>query len=218
MSYDLCLFDLDGTLTDPWLGITSSFRYALSAFGIHEELESLTKFIGPPLRDSFRVCYGFTDDETERAVVKFREYFTETGMYENTLYPGVPEALQMLSDSGRTLAVATNKAAFYSVKILEYFDIARYFKFVSGDTLDGRLTKNGKREIVHIALATLDPERIMSAVMIGDRELDIIAANDNGIDSIGNTWGYGSRGELEAAGANHIIATADELCRLIIDD
>jgi len=216
MSYDLCIFDLDGTLTDPKLGITRSFQYALASFGIHAELDSLIKFIGPPLRDSFRISYGFSDDDTEQAVVKFREYYAETGVFENFVYPDIPDLLQKLKDSGKTLAVATNKVYLYTDKILGHFDLNRYFSFVSGDDMDGSLTKNGKRDIINIALDALDPERKMPAVMISDRELDIFGARDVGIDSIGNTWGYGSRSELEAAGATWIVDNADEVYNLIV--
>ena len=216
MSYDLCIFDLDGTLTDPKLGITRSFQYALASFGIQAELDSLIKFIGPPLRDSFRISYGFSDDDTEQAVVKFRDYYAKTGVFENFVYPDIPDLLQKLKDSGKTLAVATNKVYLYTDKILGHFDLNRYFSFVSGDDMDGSLTKNGKRDIINIALDALDPERKMPAVMIGDRELDIFGARDVGIDSIGNTWGYGTRSELEAAGATWIVDSAGDLYRLIV--
>ena len=218
MKYELAIFDLDGTLTDPKLGITRSFQYALSAYGIHEELDSLTKFIGPPLRESFRDFYGFSDAEIEKAVVRFREYFTETGIFENAVYPGIPETLQRLKDSGSTLAVATSKVALYAKKILEHFGLAEYFTFVSGDDMDGNLTKNGKRDVLRLALDSLDPKRKMSAVMIGDRKHDVIAASENGIDCIGNLWGYGSRNELEAAGAKLIVDSVDDLYGLIIGE
>ena len=214
--YDLCLFDLDGTLTDPKLGITKSFQHALSSFGIHEELDDLTKFIGPPLRESFRDFYGFSDADIEKAVAKFREYFAETGLFENAVYPNIPETLKKLKGGGKTLAVVTSKAKAYAVQILKHFGLDVYFSFVSGDEMDGSLTKNGKRDIIRIAIDALDPERKMPVVMIGDRKHDIIGARDNGIDSIGNTWGYGSRDELETAGATWIVDAADELCRLII--
>ncbi|MCL1804544.1 MAG: HAD hydrolase-like protein [Clostridiales bacterium] len=218
MPYDICLFDLDGTLTDPKLGITKSFQYTLSSFGINEELDSLTKFIGPPLRESFRDTYGFSDSDTELAVAKYREYFSETGLYENAVYPGIPETLRKLKLNGKMLAVATSKTTVYTNRILEHFKLDGFFAYVSGDQMDGSLTKNGKRDIVRIAIETLDPKRQISVVMIGDREHDIIAANENGIDSIGNTWGYGSRRELEIAGATRIVDTIDELYSLIIGE
>jgi len=214
--YDLCLFDLDGTLSDPKVGITKSYQYALKSFGIDESLDDLTRFIGPPLRSNFREYYGFSEENTEKAVIKYREYFGKAGLYENEIYPGIPEALKILTASGKTLAVATNKLRSYSITILEHFALDNFFGFVSGDDLDGNLTKNGKREIIRIALDALDPDRKMLPVMIGDREHDIFGARDKGIDSIGITWGYGSRSELESAGATWIVESTEELCRLIL--
>ena len=218
MGYNICLFDLDGTLTDHKLGITKSFQYALSAFGIREELDNLIKLIGPPLRESFRDFYGFSDIETEKAVAKYREYFTETGLYENTVYPDIPEALRKLKAKGKTLAVATSKVTAYANRILEHFNLDEYFSFVSGDEMDGSLTKDGKRDVISIALDVLYPERKAPAVMIGDRMHDIIGARGAGIDSIGNTWGYGSRDELDSAGATWIVDSVDELSRLLIGE
>jgi phosphoglycolate phosphatase len=218
MGYNICLFDLDGTLTDPKLGITKSFQYALSAFGIREELDNLTKFIGPPLRESFRDFYGFSDIETEKAVAKYREYFTEKGLYENTVYPDIPEALRKLKAKGKTLAIATSKVTAYANRILEHFNLDEYFSFVSGDEMDGNLTKNGKRDVISIALDAFASERKFTAVMIGDRKHDIIGAREAGVDSIGNTWGYGSLDELESAGATWIVDSVDELCRLLIGE
>ena len=212
MKYDIYLFDLDGTLTDPKIGITKSFQYALAEFGIHEELDNLTKFIGPPLRESFG-GYGFSESDIEKAVSKFREYFVKTGMFENTVYHDIPDILQNLKDRGRTLAVATSKVTEYANRILEHFNLAQYFDFVSGDEMDGSLTKHGKRDIIQIALDNLDSERKMSTVMIGDRKHDVLGANDVGIDSIGVMWScYGSRDELETSGATWIVDNANEIC------
>ncbi len=214
-SYNLCLFDLDGTLTDPKIGITKSYQYALSTFDIHEELDNLIKFIGPPLRDVFRENYGFSNSDVERAVVKFREYFSETGLLENEVYPGIREVLKELKINGIVMAVATSKVTAYANRILKHFQLDDYFSFVSGDDMAGSLTKNGKRDIINIVLDGIDPERKMSAVMIGDRKHDIIGARENGIDSIGVTWGYGSNDELETAAATRIADTTDALYFLI---
>ena len=215
MSYDLCLFDLDGTLTDPKLGIAKSYQYAVEAYGIHEDLDSLTQFIGPPLREVFREHYGFGAADIEMFVAKFREYFAETGLLENDVYPGIREVLERLKDCGAIMAVATSKVAVYAVRILNHFHLDGFFSYVSGDEMDGSLTKNGKGEIIRIALDVLDPERKLSAVIIGDRKHDIHGGSDAGIDSIGITWGYGSRAELEEAGATWIAESTDELFRLI---
>ena len=216
MPYDLCLFDLDGTLTDPKIGMLKAYQYSLAAFGIEEDYEFMTRFIGPPLRDNFRKHYGFSEADTEKAVAIYREYLSETGIHETFMYPQIPEILQELSGKGVTLAVATSKADYYAEQTLKQFDLEKYFVRLFADTMEGSLTKNGKQEIVRIALDELDPERKMSAVMIGDREHDIIAAIANSIDSIGITWGYGSQAELESAGATWIADSATALCSLVL--
>ena len=216
MSYDLCIFDLDGTLTDPGLGITKSYRHALAPFGIHEELDELTRFIGPPLRDVFRDIYGFSDTDTEKAVALYREYYSTDGLLENTVYPGIPELLQYLLDNKKTLAVATNKVRPYTIEILKHFQLERYFTFISGDEMDGSLTKNGKRDIIQAVFDAIDPERNMSAAMIGDRKNDVHGAWETGIHCIGVTWGYGSHEELLDAGATHLAGTPEELRRLLV--
>ena len=218
MRYDICLFDLDGTLSDPKLGIPKSFQYALESFGIHEELDKLVKFIGPPLRSSFRESYGMSEADTEIAVTKFREYLGEKGLYENEIYSGIPEALQKLKESGIKLAVVTSKASIFAERAIEYFKLGNYFALVSGDTLDGGLTKNGKRDLINIALDSLDPERKLRAVMIGDRKDDIHGALDAGIENIGVLWGYGSEAELRTAGAGQLAESVGALCRFILGE
>jgi len=206
------VFDLDGTIIDSRLGVTKSMRYALASFDIHAQPEDLTRFVGAPLRELFSKHFGIVD--VEKAVDKYREYFAETGMYENTVYPGVPEILSDLRGRGKTLAIATTKATYYTVKILENLDFLRYFSYVSGDELDGSLTKNGKRDILRLALDNLDPQRELTAVMIGDKEYDIAAARELGLDSIGLGYGYGSREEL--AGATWFADTTDALRALLL--
>ena len=218
MMKNLCLFDLDGTLTDPKVGITKSYQYALSAFGIDVKLDDLTRFIGPPLRDVFKEFYGFGTSDVEKAVIKFREYFSTTGLLENDVYPEIREILEKLKECGVIMAVATSKATLYTNRILEHFKIDEYFSFVSGDEMDGSLTKNGKRDIIRIAMDVLDAEREKSAVMIGDRKHDIIGAREVGIDCIGVSWGYGSLDELEQAQATWIACSPDEMLRYIIYD
>ena len=214
--YKHCIFDLDGTLTDPKLGITRSYQYALSAFSIHEEPDDLIGFIGPPLRETFKIHYGFSDSDTEKAVAKFREYLTETGLYENEIYPGIPELLQTLKDNDIILTIATSKAKIFADKTLDHFGLEGFFDFVSGDEMDGTLSKGGKREIIRLAINAVDPERKTQTVMIGDRKYDIIGAQENDIDSIGVTWGYGSFNELKEAKATHIVDSVLTLKDLII--
>jgi len=216
MPYNLCIFDLDGTLTDPKEEIIKSYQYALSAFGVDFDPGQIAKFIGPPLRDIFRDLYNLPEPDVEKAVAKFRECFAQIGLTETFVFPEIPETLQKLKDSGRVLAVATSKYHVFAGATLKHFDLEKYFSFVSGDEPDGRLSKNGKFDIIRIALDTLDPVRKMSAVMIGDRMYDIEGAAENGIDSIAVTWGYGSQAEFSDAGATWVAHSPDELCRLIL--
>jgi len=216
MPYDLCLFDIDGTLTDPKPGIVGAYQYALSQFGISEEPDRLTMFIGPPLREVFREFYELAECDVERAVARFREYYAKKGMHENSVYPGIPDTLQALIDNGRTLAAATNKTKAVAEATLGHFGLAGYFAYVSGDEADGSLSKCGKRDIIRIALDALDPGRKMAAVMIGDRKHDIAGAAGNGIDSIAVTWGYGAQDEFAGAGATWIANSQGELRRLVM--
>lgn len=202
-------FDLDGTLTDPMLGITSSVQYALSKFGISVRyLKELIPFIGPPLKESFQRFYGFSDEQADEAVAYYREYFSPKGIYENEIYAGIPELLEDLSDAGFELAVATSKPGVYAERILKHFGIDEYFSLVVGSELDG--TRVQKAEVIqHV----LDVNGIAGkdAVMVGDREHDIKGAAACGVTSIGVLYGYGSRTELMEAGADHIVTTVKEL-------
>lgn len=201
--YKYLLFDLDGTLTDPGLGITNSVMYALQKFGIKvEDRTSLYKFIGPPLRDSFEAFYGFSREDSELAVQYYREYFKDKGLYENEVYDGIEDLLIQLKERDRTLLVATSKPEPFAIKILQHFNLYDYFDFVAGATMDE--TRNNKADIIQYALESYNIEK-SSAVMIGDREHDIIGAKENNLDSIGVLYGYGSCDELKNAGAMFLV-------------
>ena len=208
--YQYVLFDLDGTLTDPGLGITNSVMYALRKFGINvSDRSQLYPFIGPPLRDSFRVYYGFSDEQCERAVRYYREYFKKSGMFENEVYDGICELLTRLKVSGRTLVVATSKPEVFALEILRHFDLYKYFDFVAGATLND--VRNQKADIIKYALETLNITEKKSAIMIGDRKHDIIGAKETGLDSIGVLYGYGTYDELKNAGATYIANTTADI-------
>ena len=203
---NLCLFDLDGTLTDPMVGITKSLAYALDSFGIPvDDIDGLRKYIGPPLRDSFRDLYSFSEEEVERAVEKYREYYSEKGIFENVIYDGVVDMLESLKENGVRMVMATSKAAVYAERIAVHFDIGQYFEFISGSELDGRRSR--KSEVIEHAFANISPVGRDAAVMIGDRKHDVIGAKEAGIDSIGVTWGFGSLAELEEAAPTRIVDT-----------
>jgi len=208
------LFDLDGTISDPKEGITRSVQYSLRAFGINiEDADTLTPFIGPPLRDSYKKYYGFDSDDTEKAVAKYREYFAKTGLFQNSLYRDMDKLLKALQDMGKQLIIATSKPIFYAEKILKHFKIDQYFVFVAGSEMDGRRSK--KSEVIKHALDNMGIDRINKVIMIGDREHDIIGANELGIDSIGVLYGYGDLQELTNAGATFICESVGDLFKLL---
>ena len=214
-NYQAVFFDLDGTLTDPGVGITNSAAYALDKFGIHiTDKTELYPFIGPPLQDSFVRFYGFSPENADKAVKYYREYYKKQGMLENLLYDGIPELLEQLKGAGKILAVATSKPEVFARQILEHFGLTRHFTAIVGGNLDGSRTK--KDEVLAAALdacGVCDPQ---TAVMVGDREYDVIGARKNGVDSIGVLFGYGSREELEQAGATRIAATVEEIGETIL--
>lgn len=213
--YRLILFDLDGTLTDPKPGITRAVRYALERLGVSvDDPDTLTPFIGPPLHHSFARFYGFDDERTYEAIRLYREYFEETGLYENAVYPGIPSLLERLRAAERRLLVATSKPTTYAQRIVDHFDLGAYFAGVVGSEMD--LTRSDKAEVVAAALDTFPEVAREGAVMIGDREHDILGARANHLDAIGVTYGYGSRAELAAAGATAIADTVADLADLLL--
>ncbi len=207
--YSTVLFDLDGTLTDPKIGITKGVQYVLAKAQISvDDLDSLECFIGPPLAVSFREFYGFSDADAQAAVAAYREYYSVTGLYENLLYGGIRELLELLQSQRRKLIVATSKPTVFSKTVVEHFGIAPFFDEIVGSNLDGTLSEKGDI-IAHILKQhQLDPEK---TVMIGDRKFDIIGAQANGMDSIAVGYGYGSGTELLAAQPTHYAGTVDEL-------
>jgi phosphoglycolate phosphatase len=206
------LFDLDGTLTDSMEGIVNSLIYALGKLGLPiPEREAFLPFLGPPLRIGLK-HFGVADKDMERAVAFYREYYAGRGLYENAVYPGIPDTLAALKANGKRLAVATSKAAKYAEIILEHFGLLAYFEFVSGAEMDG--TRSHKAEVAAHAVKTcgFDPA---ATVMVGDRENDIAGARENGLAHIAVLYGYGSREELFAAGASVFAETADDIVKLL---
>ncbi len=215
MKYKHIFFDLDGTLTDPGVGITNSVAYALRRCGIEEEDRTkLYKFIGPPLIDSFMLCYGFSREQATDAVAVYREYFAPKGIFENEVYPGISEMLSELKEKGVKLYVASSKPEKFVVEILKHFELFEYFTGVYGSTMDETRTK--KDEVIAYALET---ENLSAAdvIMVGDRHHDIDGAKKNGMRSVGVTYGYGDREEHESAGADHIAESVTELHKILAE-
>ena len=215
MKYKYVLFDLDGTLTDPVEGITNSIIYALKKYNIEiSGREELYKFIGPPLLESFEKYYGFSKEEAKKALEYYREYYKDKGIFENLVYDGCEDLLKELKDKGLLLIVATSNPEVFAKKILEYFDIAKYFTFIAGSNLDGSRVKKG--EVIEYALKCCNIVDLSKALMIGDREHDIIGAKSIGIASIGVLFGYGDRNELENAGADFIAETVADIKKFLL--
>ena len=212
--YNTVLFDLDGTLTDPAVGITNSVAYALKKWGIEvSDRTELYKFIGPPLVDSFCKFYGFSKDDAELSVKYYREYFADKGLFENSVYDGVPEMLSVLKNRGKRLIIATSKPEVFSKRIVEHFGLDKYFDFLAGATLDSSRVK--KADVIEHALKSCEITDLSSVVMVGDREHDVIGAAHFSIDSIGVLYGYGDREELESAGATYIAQTVSDILNII---
>ncbi len=202
-------FDLDGTVTDPAEGITNSVAYALEHYGIHVENKTqLNKFIGPPLAQSFEGFYGFTAEKAVEAVEVYREYFAPKGIYENKVYDGIEALLEKLSGEGYKLIIASSKPKVFVDRILEHFSLMKYFSATFGSELDGTRVK--KDEVIRYALDTLNitPDQ---ALMIGDREHDIIGAHKNSMKAIGVLYGYGSYKEHVSACADCTVHTVCEI-------
>ena len=213
--YTHIFFDLDGTLTDPKEGITNSVAYALASFGIHEDPDRLTPFIGPPLIDSFMEFYHFDLPTAQKAVEKYREYFSQKGIFENRVFPGALPLLSQLKEAGKAVCLATSKPEVFARQILEHFHMDGYFDEIVGSCLDGTRTKKGEViEEVFTRLGEKCPDKAR-CVMVGDRLHDIHGAQENGLDSIGVTFGYGSQEELTQAGATHIAHSFEELAQIL---
>ena len=214
-NYSYILMDLDGTITDPMVGITRSVEYALNHFGIQvKDIRELCPFIGPPLLDSFREFYHFTDEQAKEAIRKYRERFADTGIYENVVYEGMREFLEEAVSQGHTLMLATSKPTVFAKRILQHFDLAHYFTFVAGSGLDGSFYT--KTDVIRHVLDSNHLTDLSSIVMVGDRKHDIIGAKATGIDSVGVLYGYGDKEELSKAGADYIVSTIEELRQLLI--
>ena len=213
--YKYILFDLDGTLTDSAPGSTASVKYALEKSGEPvPDYPVLCKFIGPPLLYGFMNFCGMSEERAEKAVGYYREYYGVKGIFESELYPGIKELLSQLFSSNKKVILATSKPEVFAVKILEHFGISDYFYFTAGATLDK--TRTEKADVIAYALKSAGVTDRRKAVMVGDRFHDIDGAKANGIRSVGVLYGFGSRKELENAGADFIAMDTNELYRILL--
>ena len=222
------LFDLDGTLTDSYLGITRCVQYALNDQGIEENnLDVLKQYIGPSLDYSFNKYHGLTGDNLTRAVAKYRERYKDTGIFENEVYDGIEYCLKTLQSAEKILCLSTCKPEVFAERILEHFGLRQYFTVVTGSDLEG--LRKHKSQVIEetfrrIMVDVLDVEpdtdkqNIIKAdsIMVGDRDQDVNGAHEEQIECIGVRYGYAKEDELENAGADYIVATVPELTALIL--
>lgn len=215
MKKEHIFFDLDGTLVDSMPGITRSVQYALHRYGIEvEDLNELKPFVGPPLHESFKEFYHFSEEEAWRAIEIFREYYTERGWLESAVFDGVEETLKRLHEVGRKLYVATSKPEHMAKQVLEHYGLSQYFECIGGAIDDNKREK--KDEVIAYVMETCGLKETDSIVMVGDRRHDIAGAHKQALQAVGVLYGYGSREEFEAAGADWITETPDTLCQLLL--
>ena len=206
------LFDLDGTLTDPMMGITKSVRYALNYYGIEvNNLNDLLPFIGPPLRDSFQEYYGFDEAKANEAVEKYREYYKNDGIFDNKVYEGIEECLKALKKEDKILVLATSKPEVFAKKIMDHFNLSKYFDFIGGSELNGRSKKG---EVIEYVLKSMQINP-GDAIMVGDRMHDIIGAHEHNLPCIAVEYGYGNIQEFKQYHADYIVKTVNELQKLL---
>ena len=222
------LFDLDGTVTDSNLGITRCVQYALLDQGIDEQdMSVLEEYIGPALDDSFKKYHGLNDEQAAKAVAKYRERYSDTGIFENEVYDGIVPCLETLKAAGKIICLSTCKPEPFAVRILEHFKLDKYFDVVAGSDLEG--TRKQKYQVIEETFKRLSAnvlrqeltEELLNeikadSVMIGDRNQDVNGAHQVGIECIGVRYGYAKPDELEDAGVDYIVETIPELTALIL--
>ncbi len=213
--WDVILFDLDGTITDPKEGITKSVAYALSHFGFSvEDPDSLAYFIGPPLCDSFQSSFGMTESQAMEALSIYRERYSSIGWAENVPYDSIEYCLEQLKDAGKYLMIATSKAQEFAEKILTHFNLAKYFDQICGTPMNE--PGQTKADVIRTALGRAGISSLSKVVMVGDRCQDILGGQEVGIKTVGVLYGYGDRLEHESCNADYIVEDIEELTGLLL--
>ncbi len=213
--YRYILFDLDGTITDSMDGIINAIVYALGKYDKEiPDRSELQKFIGPPLMSSFKNFCGFSEEEANEALRYFREYYSNKGMFENSIYDGIIKLLMKLKSESKTIILATSKPETYARSILKHLELDQYFTYIAGATLDE--TRIEKSDVIAYAMKSCSITDLSLVLMVGDRKHDIMGAKDAGIDSVGVLFGYGDKKELENAGATYIVEKVWDLHKLLV--
>jgi phosphoglycolate phosphatase len=212
--YDYIAFDLDGTLTDPEVGLVKGFMYAFDRVGIkYDDPKALRRYIGPPLHEEWKREYGFTEEETARAIAIFREYYDEFGWAENRVYEGIVELLEALKAMGKTIVLATSKPENTARRIMALFGLDKYFDFCGGASTSS--TRDKKWEVLEYSLLSVGATDKSRCILIGDRKYDAEGASIYGIDSIGVLWGHGSEEEIKSSGFTYVAKTPDDVLNIL---
>lgn len=212
--YDAVLFDFDGTVADTGKGIFNGVFHVLDSMGIDPpEPEKLRYFIGPPLHESFRIVFGFNEEECKAAVATYREYYSAKGIFELTMYDGMEELFRKLKARGIKLGISSSKPEIFLLRIVDKFGLSELFDTVKGSDID--YIHSDKSLIIRRATEAMNLPGSAKVLMVGDRCFDINGAKKAGVDSAGVLFGYGSREEFEEAGADYIVVKADELFGII---
>ena len=209
--YKVILFDLDGTLTESGEGITKSVQYALEKLGQPEpDLKKLEVFVGPPLLQQFMKYAGLDEETAVRAVEYYRERYTDIGIFENQVYPGVEDMLDKLRGKGYILAVASSKPERFVKKVLDHFDLTKYFHEIVGSEMNGG--RISKADVIEEALDRLHMgDHRDQVIMVGDKEHDVFGARKAGLKCLAVSYGYGSEEELKNANPLKIVDSAQEV-------
>ena len=206
MRISTVLFDLDGTLTDSGPGIMNSVKYALEKVGeLTPDVDELRKFIGPPLKGQFMEHCGIDEEKAAEMVTLYREYFTVTGIFENSVYDGVEEMLKTLKQAGIKIAKI----------IADHFGLAQYFDVIGGACMDE--TRTEKQDVIRYVLEQCEEKELDKIVMVGDRSYDILGGHAEGLKVIGVLYGYGDLKELSEAGADALATTPQEVAKLVLE-
>ena len=214
-TYDVIIFDLDGTLSDSGEGITKSAQYALSKFGINKEPDDLKHFVGPPLKEEFKNAYNFSDEDAAKAVEYYRERYKPIGIYETSLYKDGDIMLKRLKDAGKYLAIATSKPQAMAEEVLRYLGIYDYFDKIMGAALIG--PRQSKQSVLEALFKKIENKDRSKYIMIGDTKFDIIGANLMKIDSLGVSYGYVNKKEMLELGALKVLDSTKEIADFLLN-
>jgi len=214
MGYKYVVFDLDGTILDSHEGICACFQKALEFCGIEESVENIRKLLGPPLSKTIITKYGVSKEQGAEAMKIHMKRLKEKGIYESKVYEGIPNLLKTLTENGIKIAIATNKPEEPSILQLKHFDLAKYFEIIIGN--DYTQTRGTKGDFIRMTLEHMGVKDKKEAVMVGDRYNDLEGGVENGLDTIGVTYGYGSKEEIEGCNPTHIASCAEDVLDIVL--